>query len=581
MKYSLVAATATAFLLIKLASLHGQQLPENYQNLELYELNDITKAAKLGPADKANTFINWMAANNWQALDLSQLYNLYSFINVDSVDRRHFSARWSGSIVAPASGAYSLRQVRQYSGTDSRLKILVDGALVLDSSGDRTNEARFISQPVQLTAGQPAPLQVEMVHDVQRIDFSEGAPMVVLTWRLGEAPEAIIPTTAFVPPQGCAVEESRGLKGESFVDMAFGNVATVRLDPALDLVSSWPPLAPIHQQESDAVFDVCKSRVLDDAFLANAAANGPDTVFRYNLWRIAYRMRGAERQQLVQKLGQNPEVLRAMTPEAMARLMEAVYMLPSKHHLALLGEWALERPQPRCQPGEFPDWSVGSYRELNTDYYWLMGQFLQGAYAGDVESLCSRYLVRPNGECNLAVAYAMAFAARANHTPQFCLAKLGEQIDDQSVQGDVLATWLIARSFARGVLLDRLQPMGGFSDLESAYVAAESHDYKFWALQEMVARLISVNKGAYAKQLIEERGSQFTTPAQQQDIASWIAKADELAKRYEQRDRANSLASKSAYSNELKRRREMAVARGDSSAVLRYEKQISQEDPSP
>lgn len=552
-------------------------LPENYATLKLYELDRAAKTAQLTPTAKAEAFLNWEASNDWRSLELNDLYNLYSWINIDSVDRRHFSARWTGMLTAPANGAYTLRQVRQYRGTDSRLKVFVSGMLVLDSSGDAKNEARFESQPINLRGGQAVDLRVEMTHDVSQINFSEGAPMVVLTWKAGNGPEAIIPTTAFTPPTGFGPGSSHGLKGEYFADMALRDVRVTRLDPALDIVSSWPPIAPVHDREASELLAACKAIIMDESFLMQAASAGQEkaSVFRYSLWRIAYRMRAAERQQLVVKLTSHPEVLRAMTPEAMGRLMEGVYMLPGKEHLTMLGEWALTRPQPRCEAGEFPGWGDGYYQQLNTDFYWQMGLFLQGPYWSDAVSLSDRYLVRPNGECNLAVAYAVAFAARVNRTPSYILTKLREQAEDPSVQGDVLVTWLVAQSFAKGVIRSYLQPLAGFSELESAYVAAASTDYRFWALQEMVARLSSVDRGAEAKRMIQERGGQFAAAAQQQALASWTAKADELTARYRQRDTTETASIRTAYRTELERRRQRAADRGDAVAVQRYTDQLS------
>ena len=120
-----------------------------------------------------------------------------------------------------------------------------------------------------------------------------------------------------------------------------------------------------------------------------------------------------------------------------------------------------------------------------------------------------------------------------------------------------------------------LQPLAGFSELESAYVAAASTDYRFWALQEMVARLSSVDRGAEAKRMIQERGGQFAAAAQQQALASWMAKADELTARYRQRDTTEAASIRTAYRTELERRRQRAADRGDAVAVQRYTDQLS------
>jgi hypothetical protein len=561
-----LGAFATLALLNSVQPLSAQTLRD-----ELYELNDASKERGDSVATRADLFLEWMATHDWRSLDIVDLYNLYGFINVDAVDRRHFSARWTGALTAPVTGAYTIRQLPVYQGANSRLKVVVNGNPVLDSTNALSDQAVFTSAPIQLSAGQAVPIQVEMVHVVPYINnFSEGAPMVVLTWSRSGGKETIIPSTAFTPPAEFAQPGANGLKGEYFAKASFEDLRVTRLDPALDLVWSWPPAASIHGDESRQVFDACTSKILDGAFLSQSVAEGRDVVLEYDMWRIAYRMTATQREQLVVTIRQRPDVIAAMSPAAVGRLMQAWYMLPNDEHIDLLGEWALARPQPRTEAGEFPGWGDGFYQKLNTDYYWLMGRFMHGPYAGDADTLCDRYLARPNGDCNLAVAYAAAYAYRLNGTIEKFLARLNEHINDNSVQGDKLVTWLIARAFAQGAMPGNPQPLAGFSDLDSAYISAETPDYKFWTLQEMVARLSSHNKADRAKALIQENEGRFKSPDQQQAMAAWVVKADELAARYAEQPAEQAKANKAAYIAELERRRAKAIATGDNASASRY-----------
>lgn len=551
------------------------QLPENYRALKLYELDRTVKALTpngFTSSNRADAFVAWMAENDWRSLDINSLLHLYEWVSADSLDPHHFSARWTGFLTAPATGAYTFRQVRAYKGADCRINVTISGQSVLDSK-DSSKDASFLSGPVQLTAGQAVPIQIDLVHKAEDVvpivDFSESAPMALLSWKSGQGAEAIIPSSAFTPPQGIGEAGTHGLKGQYFGKMDLSDLKLTRMDPALDMVWSWPPVAPFHQEESSAVLAACKAKLLDAQFLVSCAKNRP-LVLSYDMWRLAYRMTATDRRQLVQTLRNQPDVLRALPTAVMGRMMQGIYMLPGEEHIQLLGEWALATPQPRCTPGKFPGYGEGTYQALNTDFYWLIGRFIQGPYGKQLDTLCDRYLARPDGECNLAVAYAAAYASWFNGTRKRFSNRLDERINDKTLAGDKLMTWLLARAYAKGAVPGNPLPMANFSDLESAYTVAESNDHKFWALQEMVARLSSVNKGDRAKTLLEQHRSEFTTQAQQQAMTGWIAKADALATTYSEHQAAQKKTVNANYKKELERRRQAAVARGDNAAASRF-----------
>lgn len=571
----LFASHVVCWFFLALSQAIGQpQLPDNYEKMNLYELgkrcNTLVQQG-LPLATQTDGFARWMAVNDWQSLELHDQYNLYKWVSPAAVDRRQFSVRWTGWLAVPETGAYTLRQVPVYVGADARLKVTIGNKLVLDSTSAAAGDGRFVSSPLQLTAGQPLAIQVEMAHRVSEINyFGKSAPMVVLTWRHGQLPEAIIPTTAYEPPNDFAAKGTRGLKGEYFADDQWGKLQQTRLDAALDFAWSLDPVVSLHEREANQVLQACKAKLLDGNFLSRAAAEGIDSVYNYNLRLLAANLTVTERVQLAQTLKSKPDVLAKMTPEGMGRLIQAIYMLPGKEHLDVLGAWALSRPQPRCEAGVFPGWGEGFYQKRNTDLYWLMARFLQGPYAADADALCDRYLERPDGTCNLAVAYVAAYASQINSNPEKFVQRLEARVNDPAVKGDRLATWLIARAYARGAIPGRFEPLAGYSDLESVWVVAETNEQKFWVLQEMVARLSSVNKGDAAKKLIEERRGEFGTPEQQQAMAQWITTADALAATYAKQAGEQKLASQSAYVNELEHRRQAAVAQGDEAAASRF-----------
>src|SRR6188768_1185333 len=110
-------------------------LPENYRQLKLYELDracDALERQGFTAAQRADAFVEWMSANDWQSDELNDQYNLFDWIRASSVDATHFSARWTGLMTPPVTGAYTLRQLPVYLGLNSKLKVYVGEQLVLD-----------------------------------------------------------------------------------------------------------------------------------------------------------------------------------------------------------------------------------------------------------------------------------------------------------------------------------------------------------------------------------------------------------------------------------------------------------------
>lgn len=529
--------------------------------LGVYSLGAETKRLeRLGatPGHTADAFAAWMDHNDWRDFDLASLYNLYSWVSADAVDRRHFSARWTGSITAPRTAEYTLRQIQQYSGTNSQLLVTIGGQAVLDSRDKERGPERFESHSVTLTAGEPTPIVVEMRHDVSRIDYSEGAPMVVLTWESAGMPEAIIPSSAYAPPEGFGEKGASGLQGEYFAGMDFSDLKVTRLDPALDIVSSWPPIAPVHQVKSAAVLDTCVEKLTDDAFLGAAVEEGNQEVFSHLLWRIAYRMSATERERLVETLLANPRVLAYLTPEAMGRLYQAVYFLPGGQPVELLGRWSLERPQPRCQVGVFPGWSEGSYQQVNLDYYWLIGRFLQGPYHDNAERLLSEYLVREDGECNLTIAYILAFSGKDRSMREILLDRLADQLEQDDLSGDIRATWLIAKAFAEEVPqgLGRPRPLRGIRSLEEAIEGAQSANIIAWVTQEIAARMLAQGEADAAKSLVLERLDAFAASGIAEHSTLLIQAADAAVHQSAQLSALRSVEADRLYREELLKRRD-------------------------
>lgn len=436
---------------------------------------------------RSDLFAAWMSQNDWESLDLTSLYNLYNWVGIDAVDRRSFSARWSGWITAPQTGAYTLRQLPQYNGTDCRILVRIGGAVALDSRVASEPE-RFDGEPIQLTGGEPVTISVELTHSVTRIDYSEGAPMIVLTWSAPGAPEKLIPQSAFSVDQS---GETPGIRGEYFAGLDFSQSVLDRIDPGLEMAWSWPPTAPKHHEWAQGVLDRCKQIILAPGYLSGRATANDKELFSYLLWRIAYRLTASEREQLVQRLLEEPVALAYLTPQMMGRLYQALYFLPSGEQITLLGQWSHTQDQPCAQFGWFPGWGDDSYQKLNLDFYWLIGKFLQGPYRQHAVELCESYLTRSNGECDLRTAYILSFAGNERDMQGTLGACLQDGLAAGSLNADQSMTWRIAEAYLRETpkRRGRPQPGRGMRSLEMIDLSQLSPDYARWLSCEKAARL--------------------------------------------------------------------------------------------
>ncbi|MGW8995656.1 LamG-like jellyroll fold domain-containing protein [Streptomyces zhihengii] len=99
----------------------------------------------------------------------------------------HTTARWTGSIEAPATGDYTF-----YGIGDNGFRLFIDGKPVIDHwVGDWDREQT--SAPVRLTAGQKVDFRMEMFQDV-------GGANMFLRWSTPTLPKQLVPESAFTPP---------------------------------------------------------------------------------------------------------------------------------------------------------------------------------------------------------------------------------------------------------------------------------------------------------------------------------------------------------------------------------------------
>ena len=83
------------------------------------------------------------------------------------IPQENFSVRWTGNILPPTKGTYTL-----YADSDSQVKVLVNGKLLLDK---KTPTRKEISKQIKLAGGQPVEVKIEYVHAI-------GDPTLHISW---------------------------------------------------------------------------------------------------------------------------------------------------------------------------------------------------------------------------------------------------------------------------------------------------------------------------------------------------------------------------------------------------------------
>ncbi|MGV9943240.1 LamG-like jellyroll fold domain-containing protein [Streptomyces sp. NPDC003401] len=104
----------------------------------------------------------------------------------------HTTARWTGSVRAPATGDYTFHAVG-----DNGFRLFVDGRPVIDH-WEPDWDREQTSAPVRLTAGEPHDFRLEMFQDL-------GGSNMFLRWSTPTMPRQLVPESAFTPPAGFEV----------------------------------------------------------------------------------------------------------------------------------------------------------------------------------------------------------------------------------------------------------------------------------------------------------------------------------------------------------------------------------------
>lgn len=555
------------------------------------------RAAGFSDRERADKFAQWMDTNDWRGLPLEDQVGLVRELSADRLDSNAFSARWTGSIRAPRSGDYTFTQVRRYNA-DGVLKLWVDEELVLDSSaaalpqrpastssryGRLSDTPEFTSQAVSLSAGVPTSFRVDYAYDAERMQrharYAERRhPMVVLAWNNADGGGELVPVDAFSPPDGYGQDAGSGLKGEYFSDTAWNDRLADRLDPGPQLIWHAMPVLGEFEDRQDLIRAAIWSE-LDDATRLAVIPSEERASFMEAQYSDAASTftRATRRRQMAAQLIDQETLLEQTSVSALREVLEASHFLPGDDHVQLLAAWGEARQVRPAQIGYYPGWGGNYYRSMNYDPLGSLGHIFWGPFWDDGQNLITNYLEKENGECNLGVTQVVAFAARLQGEHAFLKQRIDDVLTDEAVTGDIRMTWLLGRAHVAEVTIESLpNPQFGVKWVQEAFLAAQSNEYRFWALQELVARWISLDQSRLALNFLDDVGDAFNAPGQQDAIEEWRKRATALADHYAaQRPiqaAAAAAARRTGYIAEINRRLNRARQAGNTNAAQRYQR---------
>jgi hypothetical protein len=462
------------------------------------------------------------------------------------------SVRWSGQIRAPINAEYTFKQLRA-ERANGTMRLWIDDRLVLDSR--RNTLATFRSIPVFIEAGRSANFRLEYSFDSQEMRRAQGFPnfpTAVLLWESPTQELQIVPTAVFFQPDG----RTPGLRAEYFSDAVFQQKLAEQIDFAVDFVWDRRPVYNEFANEQRRIIQRIIPRVTNDTFLNSLIDDVALDFSRHDLPTILRSASVSERVALLGAISRHKRLLRGFPIQDLADQMQILSLLPEEQASQLLVDWSEKNPLPRTIPARLVS-GAGEYVTNNLTIFTQIGHALRKMRPTERDELLEERLALPDGRCNQTLAYSLAMSDGLIRT-HILLDRIDAQMRDKS--GDVKVTWLIARAYLKENALSHIpRPGRGLPELYEAFAIAESPEYRFWVLQEIVARLITTDQYDEASSLIAGLKAQFPDPIQQAEMDSWLALGQLLKEQYAE-VRANSTERTiSAFEREMQRR--LAVAR--------------------
>jgi hypothetical protein len=534
--------------------------------------HSLTENAK-GQVLSVEAALGLIRAERIESLGINEMVQVLTSLNSvpDRIDRRKMSIRWTGKLRVPAGGNYVFEQLMS-SRNGSRMALWINNNLVLDTRqvGGVTRNIQNRSQPVPITSGEVVDFRLDFVHDSPNVnDF----PVAVLTWESEVLERQIVPSIAFSLPDG----NRSGLRGEYYADTTWGRRIADRTDENVDFIWESVPVENGFSSECRRIISANFSRVTNDSFLASLVSDGTETVHKEFMPQLFSGMTASGRLVFADAILKQPDVLKGVSLRDIVSPIRTVGILSRGKQIDLFLAWTKVNPQPRSLPGSYIS-GFGSYVTKNVSLFEQIGESLgQGRSFADIMGENETLFVLPNGECNLAVIYAFINSGKSNGYILSVVRAIDMALESEENEGDIRMTWLLARAYAKEVGLSQLtKPGRGLPELRLALAEAESSEYRFWAFQEIVARLITLDRTEEARSLILSFRDQFPDRTKQALIDQWLEEGERLSRIYMENRQETMIGTLRMFSDEMNRRGDRALQSGDTDATREFRSRANQ-----
>lgn len=509
----------------------------------------------------------WLRSNGLDGLSISSARWCLQQCLPQNTKRNAFSVVWSGHVSPPVGGEYkfsvSAINVNKQLGMEfvrHSMKVFVDGQQVL---GATPEEWKWQGEPIQLAAGTPVLLRVEMDYSTSHSTYGD-SPHALLYWEGPGISRQIVPSSVLAPTDG----EGEGLHAE-YRWTESGQEQDVEQQNR-NIEYAWATCRDVAPHDPELVRRLTE-RIWQ---IATDSSDGEpptrltrDAQIYFRDYMCTQFLSCARRRELLGLLQQTPEVLGRPDETQILRLYGPLRFGDEEAALDLLGTWMQARAD--VEPSLALD-----YFDANHRFYRTVALYLRFRGSGPelYQQFQDWFLEMPDGRCCLPVAYTTAYAHLFSGNIAGWIDALDARLQDESLKGDLRVNWLIARAMAEEIrrLPDERRYVGqplvaaGLGWLDEAMLVAESPEANRRAVKERVVRLAAIRDWDAAEGELEGH-------AELDDWGDRIAElkqqaADALARQEDEAD--------AAYLAEIKRRKANAAKRGDAVAEARYTSMI-------
>ncbi|QDU44550.1 PA14 domain protein [Symmachiella dynata] len=498
------------------------------------------------------------------------------------VCRSSFTVQWEGRLTAPQTGQYTFSispiNVNATYGNysvEQTMNVSLNGQQIISATPENWSSE---SQPVQLTAGQIVPIQVNMAVVSPRLPLH--ALHATFSWEGPGISKKIVPNEQLKLPGS----DDNGLRATYTWTESGLPITVAKIDDAIDF--AWTSGKVIvnsgaSEQEEVNLWAAWKKQ-MSTQFLDTLVPDGKPVMLHprmSNAKDSSQGMASDERKQFLEMLLTRPALLDPLGAGGAVDLYRDFRIGATELALDVFGQWAIRNANCECRmPHE--TWLPGIDLE-NREAYHFMAVAVTQELPAHADRLRDEFLELPDGSCSLPVAYVLGYSYLGRDKLEEWTELLDTRLAEESLTGDKRVNWLIARAHAQEIRLGsrnpyatiKTRPMDARYMLDTAMLAAQDPDLKLKVMKQIAARLSATRKFDKARALLDEAAS-LAPVGRAADIADWKASIDKFEADHAAAIVARSGVARKAYVDALVRRRDRAAAVGDSAAVDRYNLKI-------